>query len=138
MVGVKQAVSCLKAERDENIQRKDFAPSEAVAMGVKLEALEKPLKAKQSAGGKKAGRGRKIGVGKLPTPDRHVREKVGSAVGMSGRIFVLAFFRAMPMMASVFMVVNISAVRKRSDDPQWRFHIRKIPSTSDSLPVHHR
>lgn len=88
ILDLSDALLCLKAERDENTQRKDFSPSEAVAMGEKLEALEPPLKDKQSKGGKKAGKGRASGVGKLPTPkDRHVRNKVGRAVGMSGKTY---------------------------------------------------
>lgn len=36
------ALDLLKAERDENTERKDFAPTEAVAVGVRLEELERP------------------------------------------------------------------------------------------------
>ncbi len=60
----------LQAERDENTCRKDFVPSEAVAIGEKIErALPSPEARKAEAGkrgGKKAGRGR---------PDRDSQKK---------------------------------------------------------------
>jgi ParB family chromosome partitioning protein len=61
--GLDDEVSLLRAERDENTCRKDFTPSEAVAIGTALEEREK-AKAKErqqegrKAGGKAAGRGR--------------------------------------------------------------------------------
>ena len=39
---INDAISALTAERDENTCRKDFTPSEAVALGMALEELERP------------------------------------------------------------------------------------------------
>lgn len=94
------AVKLLKAERDENVCRMDFTPTEAVALAMELEKLERP-KAKERAdegrkeGGKTAGRGRqkeeKVG-GNLPQSngkphENKTREKVAAAVGMSGKTY---------------------------------------------------
>jgi len=91
--GLDDAAARLRAERDENTCRKGFTPSEAVALGERLEALEKP-KAKQrerrgkSADGKAGGRGKKKPGGKLPQgSEGRTREKVGAAVGMSGKTY---------------------------------------------------
>jgi hypothetical protein len=85
------ALTLLKAERDENTCRKDFALSEAVAMGKALEALERPKaqerQASQAGKGKEGGRGNKKNpVEKLSTGNREpnrVTAKVGAAVGVS-------------------------------------------------------
>src|SRR5690606_23867993 len=70
------------AERDENACRKDMTPSEKVALGKALEALERPrAEARERAG---------IPSGKLPEGSGRrgeVREIVGEAIGMSGRTF---------------------------------------------------
>jgi N6-adenosine-specific RNA methylase IME4 len=83
------AASELKAERDENTCRKDFCPSEAVALGERLEALERPkAKERQAAAGPKEGKGKKkIGSGKLPQAVGRTRDVVGAAVGMSGKTY---------------------------------------------------
>lgn len=67
----------LIAERDENTCRKDFTPSEAVELGKKLEGIiSTPV-----------GRPKKNG-GKLPPlPKGKTRDKVGTAVGMSGKTY---------------------------------------------------
>ena len=95
----------LQAERDENEHRKALTPSEAVALGKKLEELERPKAAErkregQSRGGKTtkqvAGKlpptketKNKKGAGKLPAPKNkgETRDKVAQAVGMSGRTY---------------------------------------------------
>lgn len=76
------ATSLLIAERDENTCRKEFTPSEAVVIGRRLAQLEKS-KAKERQGG--PGRDRS---GKLPEQSKaQTRDKVGQAVGMSGKSF---------------------------------------------------
>lgn len=81
------ATSILIAERDENTCRKDFTPSEAVALGRRLEELERPAAAeRQQESGKRYGKG----SGDSPEPIEakgDTREKVGGAVGMSGRTY---------------------------------------------------
>jgi ParB family chromosome partitioning protein len=80
----------LKAERDENLHRKDLTPSEAVALGKALEELERAgAKKRQAQAGPAVGRGKKAsGPGNLPGPVKgRVRDKVGEAVGMSGRTY---------------------------------------------------
>jgi ParB/RepB/Spo0J family partition protein len=81
------ALALLKAEQDENKCRKDFTPSEAVAMGRAIEVLEKEA-AKKRQQASQTPKGEKVGAGKLPTPIEgkgRTRDKVAEAVGMSGR-----------------------------------------------------
>lgn len=77
----------LTAERDENICRKDFTPGEAVALGERLEKLERPKAEKRKASAitsrDEKGRAKSTG-GKLP-PVAKTRDAVGAAVGMSGK-----------------------------------------------------
>ena len=83
-----EALLALKAERDENTCRKDFAPTEAVALGERLEKMLKPEAEKRRVdAGKATGRGHRKGCGNLPPPSK-TRDAVGSAVGMSGRTFI--------------------------------------------------
>ena len=64
--GLTDAVDALRAERDENACRKDMTPSEKVALGKALEALERPrAKQRQAIAGQMHGRG-KIAAGNLP------------------------------------------------------------------------
>jgi ParB-like chromosome segregation protein Spo0J len=115
------ALLLLKAERDENICRKQFTPSEAVKIGTALEELERA----EAAGRQKATQAprtgawtgkrksaSKSGPGKLPEPSAETveqapppaspaedpepvqeeekgqtRDKVGAAVGLSGRTY---------------------------------------------------
>jgi len=84
----------IESERDENTCRKDFTPSEAVAMGKRVESLyAKVAKDEQRThGGTAPGKPRNT-CGKLPQvkevqpkPDqRKTRECVAKTVGMSGR-----------------------------------------------------
>lgn len=70
----------LRAEADENVVRKDFAPSEAVDIARVLRPLEERA-AQERQGG--PGRDRS---GKLPEQSRaRSRDRVAAAVGMSGR-----------------------------------------------------
>lgn len=82
-----EAAISLKAERDENICRKDFTPSEAVAIGRALEELEKPnAKERQSMAGPSHGQGHKSASVNFTEPavTGSTRDIVGNAVGMSG------------------------------------------------------
>lgn len=80
--------------RDENTCRKDFVPSEALALGEALEKLERPKAEERKAEGQKqGGRGRKKLNGKLPS-SLPTRDLVGAAVGMSGKTYETAMIRA--------------------------------------------
>jgi ParB/RepB/Spo0J family partition protein len=91
------ALLLLRAEYDENTCRKNFTPSEALAMGKAIEELERPrAKARQEATRAKKGeqahkRNRAAqGGGNLPPPQESggkTRDKVAEAVGMSGRTY---------------------------------------------------
>jgi ParB-like chromosome segregation protein Spo0J len=73
-------VAQIIAERDENTCREPFTPSEAVALGRDLEKLEQPKAAARERAGKKI-----EPSGKFPEGKGDTRDKVGPAVGMSGR-----------------------------------------------------
>jgi site-specific DNA-methyltransferase (adenine-specific) len=90
------AAALLRAERDENVCRKEFAPSEAVSLGRALEALEREA-ARQRQEATRARKGEKVGAaqggGKKPPPcaaNGKVRELVAEALGMSGRTYAKA------------------------------------------------
>ena len=78
------ALKLLRAERDENTCRKDFTPSEAVEIGLAIEAIERPKAEKREKSGKAP-------CGNLPQGQESVsgktRDKVGEAVGLSGRTY---------------------------------------------------
>jgi hypothetical protein len=64
------ALLLLRAEREENTCRKDFTPSEAVAIGATIEALEKG-RARERQRASRAKKGEKVGAkgaGKFPAP----------------------------------------------------------------------
>jgi hypothetical protein len=80
----------LQAERDENGCRRDFAPSEAVALGAKLEPLEaERAKERQTMAGPADGSGRKeSGSGKFPEALKgQTRDRIADSLGMSGRTY---------------------------------------------------
>jgi len=82
------ALARLEAERDENVCRLDLAPSEAVALSERLDAIySQEAKKRQAAAGPPSGKGqKKSGSGKLPEAvkgDR--RDQLGRALGMSGK-----------------------------------------------------
>lgn len=86
LTSISDAVGLLLAERDENECREPPKVSEQVAMGLAIEALEKP-----KAAARKAATQAKPGAGVVggetvspPTPEPRVREKVGAALGISG------------------------------------------------------
>lgn len=80
---INDAVTALKAERDENTCRKDFTPSEAVALGMALEEMEKPKaeERKREHGGTAPGRPANTG-GDSPPVKGKTRDIVAPAVGM--------------------------------------------------------
>jgi N6-adenosine-specific RNA methylase IME4 len=87
--GLDDALQALRAESDENVCRKDFLPSEAVAMASAIEEVERREARKrqkehsQTAPGKPKDTG-----GNLPQViEPKVRDKVGAAVGLSGRSY---------------------------------------------------
>jgi ParB family chromosome partitioning protein len=84
-VGLDDAVAQVLAERDENTCRKELTPSEAVAFAAALEALEKEkARQRQTAGVNQ----HTEASGKLPEGSRgQTRDKVGAALGMSGRTY---------------------------------------------------
>jgi ParB family chromosome partitioning protein len=88
-----EAAAALQAERDENTCRKAFTPSEAVALERELERLQRPeARARQRAGtsrdGTAGGRGRrKNPLESYQEVSGATRDRVGAAVGMSGRTF---------------------------------------------------
>jgi hypothetical protein len=96
VVGIEDATALLIAERDENTCRKPHAPSEAVSLGRALEALEREA-ARQRQGATRARKGQKVGGpqggGNFPPRSEpaavngKTRDKVGEAVGMSGRTY---------------------------------------------------
>lgn len=76
------AASELKAERDENTCRKDFCPSEAVALGERLEALERPKAAARKAHGKTAPGRKKNACAETAQALGRTRDIVAASVGM--------------------------------------------------------
>lgn len=77
-----------RGERDENIIRKNFLPSEAVAIARALEPIEREAaRQRQASAGPVKGKGAKVtGCGKLPEPVAgKTRDKVARYCGMSGR-----------------------------------------------------
>jgi ParB family chromosome partitioning protein len=89
VAGLEEAELALLAERDENTCREDFTPSEAVALGKALEALEK-ARAKERQkhhGGTAPGKKKNTG-GNLPqVTGGKTRDKVAEVVGLSGRTY---------------------------------------------------
>lgn len=76
----------LAAERDENTCRLNYTRKEALEKARELELLEDPQAAARKAAAQ-AKKGQKVGAGNLPAPEGkgRVRDKIGEAVGMSGR-----------------------------------------------------
>jgi len=76
------AITLLRAERDENTERKDFLRSEAVAMAERLEPLEKKAAKERQVSGLK--HGDESRSEKTPERDRGCAgDKVAAAVGMA-------------------------------------------------------
>ncbi len=87
--GVTDAAALLRMERDENTCRKDMTPSEQVALGRALEALERPKAKQRIDSGRERSHAARRGdaVGSVPqngAKQRYdTREVVAPAVGMS-------------------------------------------------------
>lgn len=83
-----EALVSLRAEMDENTCRLDMRPTELVELGRRLEELERPAaNARIQANQAKPGEG-KVGGGNFPPPDAgKTRDKVGEAVGVSGKTY---------------------------------------------------
>jgi len=83
------AVTALKAERDENRCREEMTPSEMLSLGKELEELERPkANERQANTGTAPGRPKQPdnAHGKFPQASPGTtRDKVGEALGMSGR-----------------------------------------------------
>lgn len=85
--GLDDLVKLMLAERDENTEREPFTPSEAVAMGMAIEAIEKPKAEKRTGGRPPKTTGNLPEVSQPAQDDGRVRDKVAAAVGMSGRTY---------------------------------------------------
>lgn len=86
------ALSRLRAERDENTCRKDMTPSELVTIGLKLEELRRPEAEAREYAGLRRGNEPGSPLGSIaPSGDSHAtRREVADALGMSE----LAYARA--------------------------------------------
>lgn len=81
------AVKLLAAERDENVCRKSFTPGEAVAIGERMEALERP-QAEARRRATQNNQSAKARGGNLPQQvSGKTRDLVAAIVGMSGRTY---------------------------------------------------
>lgn len=92
---INDAVMALKAERDENTCRKDFAPSEAVALGLALEELERPKAEERRASTHLAGKNPdgspSVRANGQDRSDRaNTRDVVAPAVGLAPRTYARA------------------------------------------------
>jgi N6-adenosine-specific RNA methylase IME4 len=99
VTGLDDALRMLQAERDENLERLPFAPSEAVALGRRLEQLELAAAHQRQQegrrrGGKIGGRGRPKANGDRscvndaqPKQKQRVSGRVGAAVGLSASTY---------------------------------------------------
>jgi hypothetical protein len=86
--GLDDAARKLKAERDENTERLALSPSEMVATGKALKALEQPEADKRKLAGLKKGKSR---AGNFPSRGKgRVFDKIGAALGVSGKTFAKA------------------------------------------------
>lgn len=99
-LGFDETVKLLRAEQDENTERKAFLISEALALAAQLEDIEREeaRKRQEATRAQPGNDGRNpAGAGKFPAPEAppetqpkaapkgRSRDAVGSAVGMSGR-----------------------------------------------------
>jgi ParB/RepB/Spo0J family partition protein len=84
--GLTDAVNLLKVERDENTCRKQFTPSEAVSIGKALEELERPRARQRQTASLQKGDPSPV-VESFHNGNGKTRDKVGEAVGMSGKTY---------------------------------------------------
>jgi ParB family chromosome partitioning protein len=107
-----------RGEHDENVERKPFTPSEAVAIGRALEARERPKAAKRMAAhwarhGNSGKTPVASGSGNLPEPEPmledkgQTRDKVAAFVGMGSRTYEKAK----------------AVVKAAEDDPERHGHL---------------
>lgn len=75
-VSVHDALAAARVERDENTQRKDFTPEEAVRAGSLIEELERP-KAEERKAASRPKPGQRVGAEKLPAPTQPPSPQVG-------------------------------------------------------------
>jgi len=90
VVDVKKASDFLKAQRDENTVRKNFLPSEAVAIAETIELAEREAAEQRAEEGRRRGglirQGKTSKVESCHQPERaKTRDKVAQCVGRSGR-----------------------------------------------------
>lgn len=80
-----EATDLLRAERDENTERKAFNPTELGDMAKRLRAIEEPAAAERKAA-TQAKPGQRVGGGNLPAPSDQpkgrTRDKVAEALGV--------------------------------------------------------
>lgn len=77
-----------RGQLDENVVRKDFLPTEMVAIGEEIEKRERQAaKKRQQEAGKTRGKGKEIAVGKFPDAIGHVRDKVAAYFDVSGKTY---------------------------------------------------
>jgi hypothetical protein len=80
------AANALRAERDENVERKAFVPSELVSITRQLEPLERAEARLRLKHGGRPKQGQKKSSGKLPDHfTGNTRDKLAAVVGVSGR-----------------------------------------------------
>jgi ParB family chromosome partitioning protein len=83
-----EVADLLSAERDENAERKDFTPTEAVAIGRLIEEQERPKVAEARRIGGLITQAKRRGADQDEIPEStaggQLRDRVGKAVGMSG------------------------------------------------------
>lgn len=80
------ALSLLKAERDENICRDEMPPLDRINLGKAIEAVERP-KAQERQGTRTDLADSEEPSGKFPESAGETRDRVGEAVGWSGRTY---------------------------------------------------
>lgn len=143
---ITDAVSALIAERDENTCRKDFTPSEAVALGMQLEELEKPKADERKAEGLKRGDCDPVRANGTHGEDRaRTADVVAPAVGLAPRTYnraksvVLAQDDPDPRVAEVAREAtaemdatgNVSAAERRVKDAK-KVAAAPVPSPTPS------
>jgi ParB-like chromosome segregation protein Spo0J len=113
----------LGAEIDENRERKDFLPSEKVALSYAIRAREEAkAQARLQASGKKYGRG-KIGSGNLPDPiedQGQVRDKTAKDLGWSAHTLERATF-------------VVEAARKDPEDEDLQAILEEMACASERI-----
>jgi hypothetical protein len=95
VAGLEDALRQLQAERDENTERLPFKPSEAVALGLRLERLERAAaRQRQREGRRRGGHARHADASSVENchhagagANGKTRDRVGGALGYSGRTY---------------------------------------------------